>query len=306
MQTLAALCYASLRATGAVALARRLRNGGLILCYHNVVAEPLEPSVRDTGLHMPVERFREQVSWLAATYEVVPLAEFVARLTAARSLRQVATITFDDAYTGVFTRALPLLRALGLPATVFVVANAAERREPFWWDHAEGQRQLTPARRQLWLGALRGDGDTILRDLGVDGRTPLPDDYLPAGWGALTAAARAGVTLGVHSDTHRTLPHLADAELHRELVASRAVIRLRADADAEFFAYPYGLSDPRVRDAVRAAAYRAACTLDYGLAVPDDNRWALPRVNIPATIGPAAFQAWGAGLSLRRLVSRER
>ena len=252
---------------------------------------------------MSVDRFREQMGWLAATYEVVSLAEFVARLAAANSLNRVATITFDDAYAGVFTSALPLLRALGLPATVFVVACAPERREPFWWDHADVRRLVTPARREHWLGALRGDRDAILRHLSVDGSTGLSDDYLPAGWDALTAAARAGVTLGVHSHTHRTLSRLTDAELRHELLASRDVIRLRTDAEAEFFAYPYGLQDGRVRDSVRAAGYRAACTLDYGLAVPDADRWALPRVNVPAAIGRAAFQAWSAGMSLRRLVS---
>ncbi len=304
MQALATLCYASLRATGAVALARHVRKGGLILCYHNVVTERPGASVGDTGLHMRVDRFREQMGWLAANYEVVSLAEFVACLAAGTSLHRVATITFDDAYAGVFMSALPLLRAFGLPATVFVVAGAAEHREPFWWDHAAVQRLLTPARREHWLGALRGDGDAILRHLGVYGLppVPLPADYLPAGWDAVAAAARAGVTLGVHSDTHRTLSHLTDADLQRELVASRDVLRLRTDADAEFFAYPYGLSDARVRDAIRAAGYRAACTLDYGLAVPQADRWALPRVNVPATIGPAAFQAWSAGLSLRRLI----
>jgi peptidoglycan/xylan/chitin deacetylase (PgdA/CDA1 family) len=66
----------------------------------------------------------------------------------------------------------------------------------------------------------------------------------------------------------------------------------------QFFAYPYGLWNDRVRQAVRAAGYRAAFTLDRANGRAD--AWSLPRVNIPAGIDDAAFQAWSAGLQLRR------
>src|SRR5712692_5691283 len=304
MQSLAAPLYASFKATGCIALARRLFKGGLVLCYHNVVAERGAPPIGDPGLHMRVGRFRDQMQWLAATYKVVSLADFLARMIAAKSLRRVATITFDDAYAGFFMTALPVLRELALPATVFIVAAAAERREPFWWDQPGVQSLATPAGRAQWLGALQGDGDMILRQLGVGARAALPDEYLPADWNTLAAACRSGVVLGVHSDTHRALTRLADAELRRELLASRDIIRLRTGIEPLFFAHPYGLWDARVRDSVRAAGYRAACTLDYGLVDPGADLWALPRVNVPATISSAAFQAWSAGLSLRRFFPR--
>ncbi len=304
MQSLTALCYASLRAMGCIALARRVRRGGVVLCYHNVVAECGVPPVGDPGLHLPVGRFREQIEWLAAHYEVVPLSDFVDRVGSLQSLRRVAAITFDDASAGVFWNALPVLHRLGLPATVFVVSEAAEQGEPFWWDHPTVQRFANPTRRERWLGALRGDRDAILNDLGIENRARLPPECLPANWAMLAAAARSGVALGVHSGTHRSLPHLTDAELQRELAASRAAVELRAGTRPVFFAYPYGLWDARVRDTVRAAGYRAACTLDYGLVDPGADPWSLPRINIPATISPSAFQAWNAGLCPRRLGPR--
>ena len=46
---------------------------------------------------------------------------------------------------------------------------------------------------------------------------------------------------------------------------------------------------------VRAAGYRAALTLERG-PVNGTDPWALPRMNVPAGIGYAAFQAWTAGL----------
>jgi len=304
MQSLTALLYSSLRATGCIALARRVHKGGLVLCYHNVVAAPRVPLLGDPAVHMPVEQFREQMEWLAANYDVIALSEFVSRVGSRHPLQRLAAITFDDAYAGTLANALPVLRQLGLPATVFVVSEASAHGQLFWWDHPTVQRLASRARREQWLGALRGDRDTILRDLGIEDRAGLPPEYLPSNWESLATAARAGVALGVHSGTHRSLLCLTDGELQAELVASRATIELHTGTETVLFAYPYGLWDARVRDRVRAAGYRAACTLDYGLVDSSRDPWALPRVNIPATIGSAAFQAWSAGLSLRRLLPR--
>ena len=81
---------------------------------------------------------------------------------------------------------------------------------------------------------------------------------------------------------------------------SRETIISQTGVTPEFFAYPYGLWDNRVRDALRAAGYRGAVTLDHRSHSTTTDPWALPRMNIPARIGDAAFQAWTAGLSPRR------
>ncbi|TMC72681.1 MAG: polysaccharide deacetylase family protein [Chloroflexi bacterium] len=219
------------------------------------------------------------------------------------SLRGVAALTFDDGYAGVFDHAWPLLRDLSIPATVFIVAEAPGRDEPFWWDDPEVLRAYSPARREHWLTALRGDSATIVESL-TRARRPspgkAPSARMPAPWETIAAAAAPGrgLQLGVHSATHRSLPALDERDLHREVVESRDVIQLRTGVTAEFFAYPYGLWNDRVRRAVRSAGYRAAFTLESGDSTAD--AWALPRMNVPAGIDDAAFEAWTAGLNLRR------
>jgi peptidoglycan/xylan/chitin deacetylase (PgdA/CDA1 family) len=273
------------------------RNAGVVLCYHNVV-----PQASDVGgptLHMPVDRFRRQMGWLAAHYQVIPLRELVERVHSGKSVRDTAAITFDDAYTGVFDNALPVLRDLGITSTVFVVTDAATTGQPFWWDHPAAQGAMTSALRRQWLDVLRGNRQSILAELPA--RTPwnLPLSYQPAGWSAISTAARSGVDLGVHSVTHRVLPRLTDSELANELTTSRDVVAGKAGQLPEFFAYPYGLWDGRVRQAVKAAGYRAALALDNGLVRTGADVWALPRINVPAAIGISAFRAWAAGLRPR-------
>jgi peptidoglycan/xylan/chitin deacetylase (PgdA/CDA1 family) len=295
---LAQALYRGLRASGATAISRCLQDAALILCYHNVVAT--DQTGGDPELHMPVARFEWQMRWLAERYEVVPLAELAGRVVTRGRLKRVAAITFDDGYAGVYSHAVPVLRTLGLPATVFVVANAPERREGFWWDHSSVVASVTPARREHWLTRLRGDGDAILSE--VDPRRCVPFDpaHRPADWETIAAAVPFGIDVGAHSASHRALTMLTDAEIDREVTASREIIQRASHACPEFFAYPYGLWDSRTAAAVRRAGYRGGLSLDPGLNDAACDTSCLRRVNVPARISSPAFEAWAAGLSFRR------
>jgi peptidoglycan/xylan/chitin deacetylase (PgdA/CDA1 family) len=298
---LSRLWYTGLRSLGITALARHLRNAGVILCYHNVVATAAAQDGGNPVLHIPLAAFERQMRWLAAHCEVVSLSAFVQRMHDGASLRRLASVTFDDGYAGVFEHAWPLLQALQIPASVFIVADAPGRATSYWWDNPRVQRDVTPARRQKWLTELRGDGEAILgAAIAGAGARSVPPSHLPATWAVLRQAVASGMTLGVHSATHRSLTELTDDELGYELITSRAVIARETGANPTFFAYPYGLWNPRVQRAVRAAGYRAAFTLDAGRNPPGTDACSLRRVNVPAGIHNAAFEAWASGLALRR------
>jgi peptidoglycan/xylan/chitin deacetylase (PgdA/CDA1 family) len=298
---LASLCYGALRASGVTWLARHARGSGTILCYHNVVAPGESDAADGLGLHMPVDRFESQMHWLTNNYDVISLEAFVSRQQGGASLRGKAAITFDDAYAGVFEFAWPILKRLAIPATVFVAADFPGRRLGFWWDDPDVLGTLSPERRRYYLGALRGDGESIVESLSLPrGACEVRASRRPATWQTITSAARSGLQVGAHSATHRSLTELGDAELQRELVDSRRTIVRRTGVTPDFFAYPYGLWDSRVGQAVREAGYRAAFTLGNGGDATSPHRWALPRLNVPAGIGHSAFQAWTSGLNLRR------
>jgi peptidoglycan/xylan/chitin deacetylase (PgdA/CDA1 family) len=302
---LSSLLYPGLGAIGLPALARRLSDAGAMLCYHNVVEGAAAARSGEPSLHIPVQAFQRQMRWLVRHYQVVSLGDFVDRLEQRRTLRRLAVVTFDDAYLGVFRHAWPVLRDLQIPATVFVVANAPTSGKPFWWDHAVVQAAATPRRRDAWLTELRGDGAAILQSITPAADPIVTSDQQPADWRTIARSAHEGLTLGVHSRTHRSLPTLSDAELTDELVTSREVMARETGTSAAFFAYPYGAWNRRVHEAVRLAGYRAAVTLDYGLNRAAADPLALRRVNVPAGISDAALEAWLAGLRLRLPTSHQ-
>ena len=280
----------------------RRRAHGVVFCYHNVVAD--RESLRgNNGLHMRRSQFERQVEWIAGHFDVIPLRELVARVGARQSLRGVAALTFDDAYRGFFNHAIGMLRTLRLPATVFVVSDAAAHPAGFWWDHPATHDNGTAGRRERWLRILQGDAQRILREAAPSRSWQPPADLLPADWSTIRAACGADLEVGVHSASHRALPALADDELMVELVDSRERVRTATGGRAELFSYPYGWWDERVLRAVRDAGYAGAVTLDSGFNGREHNPWRVRRLNIPAGIGDAAFEAWASGLALRTAFS---
>lgn len=297
---LSGLAYASIEAAGITALLRGSRSGGVILCYHNVVNHRADATSGDTSLHMDLELFRAQMQWLSSHYDVVPLRDLVDRLAGGQSVRRRAVVTFDDGYAGTLEHASPVLRSFGIPATLFVIADAPGRTEGFWWDQPVVRHAGPDRHRDHWLRDLRGDGAAILRSLEPVERERVPASQLPADWDTIKRAVAPGYDVGVHSATHRALPELADGELVHEIVTSREAIADHMGVAPELFSYPYGLWNERVRAQVQRAGYRGAVALDNGLVESRSDLWALPRINIPAPIPGPTFRAWTAGLRLRR------
>jgi peptidoglycan/xylan/chitin deacetylase (PgdA/CDA1 family) len=160
-------------------------------------------------------------------------------------------LTFDDGYDNVRTAALPLLRARGFSATVFVVS-----------------------------GKLGGANDW-------DGETP--GDALLSEEGVRELAA-AGLEVGSHGATHRALPELPDAELAAETRGSRERLERIVGLPVVSFCYPFGACDARAEAAIREAGFRAATVIRGGL-VPDlGDPFRLRRVAVRGTKGLFDFR----------------
>jgi peptidoglycan/xylan/chitin deacetylase (PgdA/CDA1 family) len=94
---------------------------------------------------------------------------------------------------------------------------------------------------------------------------------------------KAGWELDSHTLTHPDLTTLDDTALAHELEGSRAALQQRFGVPVNFFAYPAGRNDARVRTATEAAGYLAATTVEEGVARGRDDPFALKRVRVNAT-----------------------
>lgn len=279
--------------TGLAAARRRRINGTAIFCCHNVTADDSTAAMGERSLHVPAREFDDYVRWIASAYSVVPLDEVIARLASNRTLHGTACITFDDAYQGVLDHALPITRALGLPVTIFAVTQASRNRDGFWWDALARSGVLTADRREYCLTVLAGDGEKILAsEPSVTGASHAA--LKAADWPSLRAAAGDLVAIQMHTQRHRCLPVLTQADLEAEF--DRAPFESEMGAPPSIISYPYGRFSPHVTAESARLGYAAGLGMEFGVARPGCDLFALPRLNVPAGISIDALECRAAGL----------
>jgi peptidoglycan/xylan/chitin deacetylase (PgdA/CDA1 family) len=220
----------------------------LVLEYH---------AVSDTWpapLAVTSSQLRRQLEWLVARgYTGATFSDAVASREAVRTV----AVTFDDAYLSVFEHARPILAALGLPGTVFVVTDFADDGRPLHWQRSAD-----------WRGG------------------PYEDELRGMTWSQLAELADSGWEVGSHTRTHPRLTELPDDDLERELRQSRAACEQALGRPCSSLAYPYGDVDARVARAAAEAGYAAAATEALGPAEP--LMW--PRVGIYRADSLARFR----------------
>ena len=266
------LAYGLLYRSGAVARARRRsRQYAKILLYHSVA--PAESDfTRGIDVTVRPKTFTRQLDYLMQYYHIIPLQELVKRLQAGRPVGGCVVITFDDGFADNHEWAWPLLRQRGLPATVFVTADAIDNVKLLWvhrfnWllntcGHAKvlgrtAQMLDRSDTSAVQRGGLRSLSDYLICTLSRTKReafltslfgalevapTPGPADanlYLSTA--QIRAMSRERVDFGCHGKTHTAFSVLSDAELTTELNDSlKRVLPLLSGNTFPALAYPFG------------------------------------------------------------------
>ncbi len=119
-----------------------------ILFYHRIA--PRVDGLPEPGLNVTPSQFRRQVEGLLSRdFRFVSLRLLIDRMASGDPIpAKTAAITFDDAFAGVHRWALPVLRELEIPATIFAVTEYVGRTVPMHFDmwglaHHEQAMDLT-------------------------------------------------------------------------------------------------------------------------------------------------------------------
>lgn len=105
----------------------------------------------------------------------------------------------------------------------------------------------------------------------------------------LRELSAAGIEIGSHSTSHPELPALNAVRLRYEVVGSREILERLLGRPVVSFCYPSGHSNAAVRQAVQAAGYSSAVTVEPGLFRGRADRFQIPRVRVYGGMGLASL-----------------
>ena len=316
---LRAIVIQALYWSGAFAWARRglvRRRCVTVLLFHRVLtAEEQRHTNCLPAIVVSDGTFRGIMQYLRRYCEVVDLDTGMPRWKS-ESAKPRCAVTFDDGWIDNSSAALHIAQQYRIPFTIFICPGLMGARKPFWveetvgllrrlvrlragkrlpealarseivqiWEQLSGPPErrlaeviehlkiLTPVERNQMLGAFEAH-------LEYDGAPDSPVDRTMT-WQDVERLRRAGVSFGLHTQTHQILTRISDAEVREELETSRAGFEEALGSECRLFAYPNGSCSHAVRLQVEAAGYRAAFTTAPLPWTAESDPLLIPRVNI--------------------------
>jgi peptidoglycan/xylan/chitin deacetylase (PgdA/CDA1 family) len=308
------------------AAARFNRRKSLVLGYHDLYADAIDPVDNFDGLRVRRDRFERQMRYVAARYHVVRLDQLRDLSVSSPDGKPLAAITFDDGYENVHRVAYPVLRRLGLPATVFVIPDFSLHGRMPWWERMRAL--VAGTRRPVAIVPIQGtrryfplitvsDREELLTELAAElHRVPpeareeslarLAADLRVEERGLPTSAPLStdeiremisgGITFGSHGRSHDSFLHLSPEALFEELIESKQILESVTGQPVTWLAYPYGDYSAAAIDAVRRAGYRGAVTTSPRLYDAAADPHAIPRICVDDKLSFAHFVVAVSGL----------
>jgi peptidoglycan/xylan/chitin deacetylase (PgdA/CDA1 family) len=279
--------------SGLLGLYHRVRNSRslTVVMFHRILREddPRWPS-SDPGYTLTTDVLAQSLRFFKRHYNVVSLAQVLDARRGGTLPPRALLITFDDGWADNADHALPELKRAGLPALMFVVADAVGRRQPFyqesiiaaWRRGALGIGELRDALRVVAPGSVSSDD----ADDGIDGLRAIIsriERLSPADREALVCGFRAalddglrhmvdvedlqqllagGVALGAHGKTHVPMTS-RHADVDAELAGARAQLSGALEGSGAAIvamSFPHGAHDQAIAERARESGYELAFT----------------------------------------------
>ncbi len=271
----------------------RAARGVAVLAYH---------SVDNSGswLSISPNQLREHLQWLKDHHwQGLTIDQLLARLDGQPGSGREILITFDDGYENFLTNAVPVLKEMGFPATVFVVTDLVGKTSKWYEKERENIKKFVDG-----MSFPKKDRQVLDRMLEHFSQERLMS------WEQLSRLEEFNVDVESHSCSHRFLSKLSAAELADELERSRGELQEKLGHASRTNCFSYVDFSSVVGKAAEAAGFEAGflASLVTG-AKEKNNRFALGRVGINGFYSKfdlrfALSQAAGLHQRIRRLIIR--
>lgn len=284
-----------------------------VLALHGVLPDDEARPFNAMGKFMSPARLRRLIEKLARNYVFVSMETLVDGLGSGRSPSKGMVLSLDDGYANAFTQALPLLKKMGIPFSVFVSTGFVDTDRVLWNDllefaifstrervlpagllgeemplETEIQRRhaavsLKPRLKRIPLDEAADKVGLLCEKLQVDSRDPVLANVRFLTSAQIGQMAQQGVEFGGHTVSHPILSQETRERVRTEVVVCKHQLESMAGVPVRCFAYPSGLHgdfNEMVKQEVRDAGYSAAFTGIPGLNRPGDDLFEINRLPV--------------------------
>jgi peptidoglycan/xylan/chitin deacetylase (PgdA/CDA1 family) len=240
----------------------------IVFMYHMVV--PQTPRLPDWCM-VDATSFEQHQKYLKRHYRLLPLAQAVTECLRGDQKKPTAAITFDDGYQNNHDIACPILKALNIPATIFLTTSLIDTDETDWFGRLytallqSKQQEIACNGRQLeiqtWQGkttalkklqaelktfhgtSFQKKWNEIIQHLGgnTSGSVHSDSPFRMLDTRSIRTMQHSGIiSFGAHTHTHPILSQLPENDQQREIKTSINIVERITGSPCRLFAYPNG------------------------------------------------------------------
>ena len=131
-------------------------------------------------------------------------------------------------------------------------------------------------------------------------------------WEQIKYLHSQGWEIGSHSATHTDFKTLTDEEIEKEVIDSKKTLEKKLGFKINYFAYPKGIYNSKIIEAVKKAGYKGSFAVSPGCISKSSDKWSLPRTIVDKSHSdldfPAAYSVttFSARVLFNKLFVREK
>ncbi len=280
-----------------------------ILMYHRVLNNnDNEANFTQSSLIVSPRIFRDQMSFLRDYFNIISLPKLIDTIKHNHVLpKKAITITFDDGWRDNFTNALPVVRSLDIPITIFLTVDYIGTDRKLWFIKIAEMIAVNKISKANIMNAIesitgkefnnQNEENTIeiLKDydletidkiiLILDQRitsecnNPL-DSRQMLTWNEVAQMKQIGVDFGSHGLSHSIMTLLGTEQVRQELRESKKILEEKLGSQVLAFAYPNGNFNAEIESLVQEAGYKCALTTNVAPGEKGVELFRLGRIGI--------------------------
>lgn len=211
-----------------------------VILYHRIGLPAYEND------NLPPEEFEKQMHYLSTQgYKTISPGQYLSFLNREIELPLCSIlITFDDGSKNIMNYALPIMGKYNFKAAIFL--NTAYIGKALY--HSREKRKFYQSLEDALIDGCSKDGIWLF-------------DYL--NWQNIKSLAEDGMSFGSHGHSHLVLTELSPGKLQEELDMPRSVMERETGLLLEYFSYPWGTFNHRVKRHTKASGYKLAFAVTH-------------------------------------------